>query len=77
MVKPNTHNWFIVGKHDSSKEEIREVVNRAQELGSYEQLDQHEKDILIEALEESRAANNTGIVHRPMAHMHDVQAVCN
>ena len=74
---PILTNWFIVGKHDPSKEEIREVVNRAQELGGYEQLDQHEKDILIEALEESRAANNIGIVRRPMAQMHDVWAVCN
>ena len=46
-------NSFNVGKHDQSKKEIHEVVKRAQELGSYEQLDQYEKDMLIVALKES------------------------
>ena len=55
-------NSFNVGKHDQSKEEIHEVVKRAKELGSYEQLDQYEKDMLIAALKESRVANNTGII---------------
>ena len=57
------------------KEEICEVVKRAQEHGSYEQLDQYEKDMLIAALEESQATNNTGIVRQPMAQMHDVRVV--
>ena len=46
-------NSFNVGKYDQSKEEIRKVVKRAQELGSYEQLDQYEKDMLVAALKES------------------------
>ena len=50
---PTLTNWFNVGKHDPLKEEICEVVKRAQEHGSYEQLDQYEKDMLIAALEES------------------------
>ena len=70
-------NSFNVGKYDQSKEEIHKVVKRAQELGSYEQLDQYEKDMLIAALKESRAANNTGIIHQPMVQMHDVQSVCD
>ena len=70
-------NSFNVGKHDQSKEEIHKVVKRAQELGSYEQLDQYEKDMLIAALKESQVANNTGIIRQPMAQMHDVQSVCD
>ena len=70
-------NSFNVGKHDQSKEEIHKVVKRAQELGSYKQLDQYEKDMLIAALKESRVANNTGIICRPMVQMHGVQSVCD
>ena len=33
--------------------------------------------MLIVALKESRVANNTGIIRRPMAQMHDVWSVCD
>ena len=50
---------------------------KAQELGSYEHLEEGEKDLLKEALEESRAEIDTGIVRRPLAQMHNVRAVCS
>ena len=60
-----------------TNEEIHKVVKRAQELGSYEQLDQYEKVMLTAALKESRVANNTGIICQPMVQMHGVQSVCD
>ena len=50
---------------------------KAQELGSYKHLEEVEKDLLKEALEESQAEIDTGIVHRPLAQMHNVQAMCS
>ena len=50
---------------------------KAQDLGSYKHLEEGEKDLLKEALEESRAEIDTGIVHRPLAQMHNVQAMCS
>ena len=50
---------------------------KARELGSYEHLEEGEKDLLKEALEESQAEIDTGIVCWPLAQMHNVQAMCS
>ena len=63
---------MLLGKHDDSKVYICRIVAKALELGSYDDLEEGEKDLLKEALAESRAANDTGIVCWPLAQMHDV-----
>ena len=42
------------------------VVAKAQELGSYENLEKNEKELLIETLAAARVAKDTGIVQRPL-----------
>ena len=77
LIEWDTYWHVLLGKHDDSKAHICLIVAKAQELGSYEHLEEGEKDLLKEALEESRAEIDTGIVRRPLAQMHNVWAVCS
>ncbi|KIM81189.1 hypothetical protein PILCRDRAFT_504494 [Piloderma croceum F 1598] len=61
--------------HDESKVMIRAIIEEAKELGGYEHLKPEQKQALVNALEESRAVDDTGIVRRPLAQLHDTRIV--
>lgn len=66
---------MLLGKHDESKSHICDIIEIAKELGGYENLDPAQKQVLINALDESRTVADTGIVRRPMAQVQDTRIV--
>jgi hypothetical protein len=74
--KMNCHLTAIfLGRHDKSKADIRAIIEEAKELGGYEHLEPEQKQALLNALEESRAVEDTGIIRRPLAQLHDTRIV--
>jgi hypothetical protein len=72
---PHCLTAIFLGLYDESKAAIRDIINEAKDLGSYEHLQPGQKQVLVNALEESRAVDDTGIVRRPMAQLHDTRVI--
>jgi hypothetical protein len=65
----------MLGADDPTKDNIRVIIEEANDLGGYQHLSQDQQQELIDQLEVSRQEETTGITRRPQAQLQDARAV--